>query len=534
MYDATHGLYVAHGPNGPISIIGKMANRHGLIAGATGTGKTVTLQVLAETFCQAGVPCFMADMKGDLSGISQAGRLSGFIEKRLPEFGLDTPTFAGCPTRFYDVFGEQGHPMRTTISNMGPQLLSRLLGLNDVQAGVMDIIFRVADDKKLLLIDMKDLRSLLSYVAEHADEYSRTYGNVSTASVGAIQRALLSLENQGAEKFFAEPSFDIQDLFAVENGRGVMSVLAADKLMLNPKLYSTFLLWLLSDIYANMPEVGDQELPKLVFFFDEAHTLFTDTAPALVSKIEQVVRLIRSKGIGVYFITQNPSDIPDSVLGQLGNRVQHALRAYTPKDQKAVKAAAETFRANPAFKTEDAIMALETGEALVSFLDPKGAPSIVERAKILFPLSQIGAITPGQRLDIQNASPLGGKYDHIIDRESAFEILLADAKKAEEEQAKQQEEVERQKVEAAKAREAVPATKKAAKAKKTIAGTVAAAAATAAISSVSRSAGTAVANAVTGKKKSKNSKSTAEKAIGSATSSALRTLTRSILGSLIK
>ncbi len=534
MYDATHGLYVAHGPNGPISIIGKMANRHGLIAGATGTGKTVTLQVLAESFSQAGVPCFMADMKGDLSGISQAGRLSGFIEKRLPEFGIENPQFSGCPTRFFDVFGEQGHPMRTTISNMGPQLLSRLLGLNDVQAGVMDIIFRVADDKKLLLIDMKDLRSLLSYVAEHADEYSRTYGNVSTASVGAIQRALLSLENQGAEKFFAEPSFDIQDLFAVENGRGVMSVLAADKLMLNPKLYSTFLLWLLSDIYANMPEVGDQELPKLVFFFDEAHTLFTDTAPALVSKIEQVVRLIRSKGIGVYFITQNPSDIPDSVLGQLGNRVQHALRAYTPKDQKAVKAAAETFRANPAFKTEDAIMALETGEALVSFLDPKGAPSIVERAKILFPLSQIGAITPGQRLDIQNASPLGGKYDHIIDRESAFEILLADAKKAEEEQAKQQEEVERQKVEAAKAREAVPATRKAAKAKKTIAGTVAAAAATAAISSVSRSAGTAVANAVTGKKKSKNSKSTAEKAIGSATSSALRTLTRSILGSLIK
>jgi len=533
MYDATHGLYVAHGPNGPISIVGKMANRHGLIAGATGTGKTVTLQVLAESFSQAGVPCFMADMKGDLSGISQAGRLSGFIEKRLPEFGLQTPQFAGCPTRFYDVFGEQGHPMRTTISNMGPQLLSRLLGLNEVQSGVMDIIFRVADDKGLLLIDMKDLRALLGYVAEHAEEYSRTYGNVSTASVGAIQRALLSLENQGAEKFFAEPSFDIQDLFAVENGRGVMSVLAADKLMLNPKLYSTFLLWLLSDIYANMPEVGDPELPKLVFFFDEAHTLFTDTSPALVSKIEQVVRLIRSKGIGVYFITQNPSDIPDSVLGQLGNRVQHALRAYTPKDQKAVRAAAETFRANPAFKTEDAIMALETGEALVSFLDPKGAPSVVERAKILFPLSQIGAITAGQRLDIQNASPLGGKYDHVIDRESAFEILLADAQKAAEEQAKQQEEVERQKAEAAKAREAAPASKKTAKAKKTIVGTVAAAAATAAISSVSRSAGTAVANAVTGKK-SKSSKGVAEKAIGSATSSALRTLTRSILGSLIK
>ena len=514
MYDANHGLYVAHGPNGPISIVGKMANRHGLIAGATGTGKTVTLQVIAESFSQAGVPCFMADMKGDLSGISQAGRLSGFIEKRLPEFGLDTPTFAGCPTRFYDVFGEQGHPMRTTISNMGPQLLSRLLGLNEVQSGVMDIVFRVADDRGLLLIDMKDLRAMLSYVAEHAEEYTRQYGNVSPASIGAIQRALLSLENQGAEKFFAEPAFDIQDLFAGEDGKGVMSVLAADKLMLNPKLYSTFLLWLLSEIYATMPEVGDPELPKLVFFFDEAHTLFTDTAPALVSKIEQVVRLIRSKGIGVYFITQSPTDIPESILGQLGNRVQHALRAFTPKDQKAVKAAAETFRANPSFKTDEAIMALE-------------------RAKILFPLSQIGAITPGQRLDINSTSPVSGKYDQVIDRESAFEVLLADAQKAAEEQAKQQEEIAKQKEEAAKEAAEKKSASKSSKTKKTILGTVAAAAATAAISSVSRSAGTAVANAVTGKK-TKSKKTTAEKAINSATSSALRSLTRSILGSLIK
>ena len=539
MYDATHGLYVAHGPNGPISITGKMANRHGLIAGATGTGKTVTLQVLAESFSQAGVPCFMADMKGDLSGISQAGRLSGFIEKRLPEFGIENPQFAGCPTRFYDVFGEQGHPMRTTISNMGPMLLSRLLGLNEVQSGVMDIIFRVADDRGLLLLDMKDLRAMLSYVSEHAEEYSRQYGNVSPASVGAIQRSLLSLENQGAIDFFAEPSFDIQDLFAVENGRGVMSVLAADKLMLNPKLYSTFLLWLLSDIYATLPEVGDLELPKLVFFFDEAHTLFTDTAPALVSKIEQVVRLIRSKGVGVYFITQSPTDIPDSILGQLGNRVQHALRAYTPKDQKAVKAAAETFRANPAFKTDEAIMNLETGEALVSFLDAKGAPSVVERAKILFPLSQIGAITAGQRLDINNASPVGGKYDQVIDRESAFEVLLADQQKAAEEQARQAEEVARQKEQAAQEKAAAKASASTSgsgkkKAKKSIAAAVAAAAASAAISSVTRSAGTAAANAITGKKKSKNSKSTAEKAISSATSSALRTLTRSVLGSLIK
>ncbi len=531
MYDANHGLFVAHGPNGPISITGKMANRHGLIAGATGTGKTVTLQVLAETFSQAGVPCFMADMKGDLSGISQAGRLSGFIEKRLPEFGIENPQFAGCPTRFYDVFGEQGHPMRTTISNMGPQLLSRLLGLNEVQSGVMDIVFRAADDRGLLLLDMKDLRAMLSYVSEHAEEYTRQYGNVSASSVGAIQRALLSLENQGAEKFFAEPSFDIQDLFAVEDGRGVMSVLAADKLMLNPKLYSTFLLWLLSDIYATLPEVGDLALPKLVFFFDEAHTLFTDTSPALISKIEQVVRLIRSKGVGVYFITQNPTDIPESILGQLGNRVQHALRAYTPKDQKAVKAAAETFRANPAFKTDEAIMNLETGEALVSFLDPKGAPSVVERAKILFPLSQIGAITAGQRLDINEASPVKGKYEHVIDRESAFEVLLADQQRAEEEQAKQAAEVAEQKEKAAT--KAKPAAKSSGKTKKSLAAAVAAAAASAAISSVTRSAGTAAANAITGKK-SKNSKSAAEKAITSATSSALRTLTRSILGSLIK
>ena len=539
MYDQNNGLYVAHGPNGPISITGKMANRHGLIAGATGTGKTVSLQVLAETFSQAGVPCFMADMKGDLSGISQAGRLSGFIEKRKAEFGMDGNLgFEGCPTRFYDVFGEQGHPMRSTISNMGPQLLSRLLDLNETQSGVLDIVFRVADDKGLLLIDMKDLRSMLGYVAEHAAEYQHQYGNVSSSSVGAIQRALLSLENQGADKFFAEPSFDIKDLLAVENGRGVMSVLAADKLMLNPKLYSTFLLWLLSDLYTTLPELGDPELPKLVFFFDEAHTLFTDTAPALVSKIEQVIRLIRSKGVGVYFVTQSPTDIPDNVLAQLGNRIQHALRAYTPKEQKAVKTAAETFRPNPAFKTDEAIMNLETGEALVSFLDEKGAPAIVERARILFPLSQIGAITAGQRLDVMNASAVGSKYDGIIDRESAFEVLLADQQKAAEEQAKQQEAIEEQKKSAAKEKEAEKSTKtekKSGKAKKTLGGAVLSAAVGAAITSVTRSAGTAVANSVTGKKSSSTSgKNIASKAITNATSSALRTLTRSILGNLIK
>ena len=559
MYTSSNGLYVAHGPQGPISITGKMANRHGLIAGATGTGKTVTLQVLAETFSQAGVPCFMADMKGDLSGISQAGRMSGFIEKRCAEFGISNPNFGPNPTRFYDVFGEQGHPMRTTISNMGPQLLSRLMGLNEVQSGVLDIIFKVADDKGLLLIDLKDLRSMLAYVDEHAAELRADYGNVTSMTIGAIQRALLGLENEGAEKFFAEPSFDIQDLFAVENGRGVMSVLAADKLMMNPKLYSTFLLWLMSDIYARLPEIGDPELPKLVFFFDEAHTLFTDTAPALVQKIEQVIRLIRSKGVGIYFVTQNPTDIPDSILGQLGNRIQHALRAYTPKDQKAVRSAAETFRPNPAFKTAEAISTLETGEALVSFLDEKGAPSMVERARILFPLSQIGAITEGQRLDIRNSSPVRGKYDTVIDRESAFEILLADRKRAEEIQAQQQEAIERQKAEAEEARrqrelareqqalekQRAAAEKQQSKTKKaTKAGlgtVVMGAAIGAAVSSLSRSAGNAAADAITGKnrnadgtKKKKTGKSAGEKAVSSAASSAIRTFARSILGSLIK
>ena len=365
MYTKDNGLYVAHGPNGPISICGKMANRHGLIAGATGTGKTVTLQVLAETFCQAGVPCFMADMKGDLSGISQTGAMSGFIEKRCAEFGIESPEFGACPVRFFDVFGEQGHPMRTTVSNMGPQLLARLLQLNETQEGILNIVFRIADDRGLLLIDMKDLRSMLNYVAENAKQYTAAYGNITAQSVGAIQRALLTLENQGADKFFAEPSFDIYDLLQCEQGKGVMNVLAADKLMLQPKLYSTFLLWLLSELYAQLPEVGDMDLPRLVFFFDEAHMLFDETSKALVDKIEQVVRLIRSKGVGVYFVTQSPTDIPEEILGQLGNRVQHALRAFTPKDQKAVKTAAETFRANPEFKTADAIMELGTGEALV-------------------------------------------------------------------------------------------------------------------------------------------------------------------------
>ncbi|MBQ7987270.1 MAG: DUF853 family protein, partial [Bacteroidaceae bacterium] len=390
MYSASHGLYIAHSENGPLSIIGRMANRHGLVAGATGTGKTVTLQVLAESFCQAGVPCFMADMKGDLSGISQAGRLSGIIEKRMPEFGIENPQFQGCPVRFFDVYGEQGHPMRTTISQMGPQLLSRLMGLNETQDGVLNIAFRIADEKGLLLLDVKDLRAMLDYVSKNAKEYTTRYGNISSATIGAIQRALLQLEEQGADKFFFEPSFDIHDLLETRDGKGIMNVLAADRLMLQPKLYSTFLLWLLSELYSQLPEVGDLDMPRLIFFFDEAHMLFEGTSKALVDKIEQVIRLIRSKGVGIYFVTQSPTDIPENILGQLGNRVQHALRAYTPKDQRAVRTAADTFRANPAFKTDEAIMNLETGEALVSFLDEKGAPSVVERAKILFPLSQIG------------------------------------------------------------------------------------------------------------------------------------------------
>ena len=529
MYDKERGLYIAHCANGALSITGKMANRHGLIAGATGTGKTVTLQVMAETFCQAGVPCFMADMKGDLSGISQVGKMSGFIEKRMPEFGIENPDFQSCPVHFFDVFGEQGHPMRATISQMGPQLLSRLMQLNETQDGVLNIVFRIADERGLLLIDLKDLRSMLDWVSQHAKEYTTKYGNISTPTIGAIQRALLQLENQGADKFFGEPSFDIYDLMQTEDGKGVMNVLAADKLLMQPKLYSTFLLWLLSELYSTLPEVGDQPLPKLVFFFDEAHMLFDGTSKALLDKIEQVIRLIRSKGVGIYFITQSPTDIPENILGQLGNRVQHALRAYTPKDQKAVKTAADTFRANPDFKTDEAIMNLETGEALVSFLDEKGAPSMVERAKILFPLSQIGAVTDGQRLDIIKMSRIYGKYDKPIDRESAFEVLMAEA---EQQLAEQQEE-------AAANEEAKTAGKTAKEEKKKpgMMSKVLKAVLTAITSTFAAILGTYVSDKVTGKK-TKSRTSTTGRVAKNATSAATRTitkeLTRDILGNLVK
>ena len=526
MYDKERGLYIAHCANGALSITGKMANRHGLIAGATGTGKTVTLQVMAETFCQAGVPCFMADMKGDLSGISPVGKMSGFIEKRLPEFEIADPQFQACPVRFCDVFGEQGHPMRATISQMGPQLLSRLMQLNETQDGVLNIVFRIADERGLLLIDLKDLRSMLDWVSKHAKEYTTKYGNISVQTVGAIQRALLQLEAQGADKFFGEPSFDIYDLMQTEGGKGVMSVLAADKLMMQPKLYSTFLLWLLSELYSTLPEVGDMELPKLVFFFDEAHMLFNDASKALLDKIEQVIRLIRYKDVGIYFITQSPTDIPENILGQLGNRVQHALRAYTPKDQKAVKTAADTFRANPDFKTDEAIMNLETGEALVSFLDPKGAPTVVERAKILFPLSQIGAVTEGQRLDIIKQSRIYGKYDNPIDRESAFEVLMAEA-----EQQMQAAEEE------AAAKEEEKAAAKTGKEKPGIMSKVMKAIITAVTSTLAAILGTYVSNKVTGKQ-TKSKTSGTGRVVKNATSAATRTitkeLTRDILGNLIK
>ena len=535
MYDKERGLYIAHSANGALSITGKMANRHGLIAGATGTGKTVTLQVMAETFCQAGIPCFMADMKGDLSGISQVGKMSGFIEKRLPEFGIENPQFQACPVRFFDVFGEQGHPMRATVSQMGPQLLSRLMGLNEIQDGVLNIVFRIADERGLLIIDIKDLRAMLDWVSQHAKEYTTKYGNISTATIGAIQRALLQLESQGADRFFGEPSFDIQDLLTtVPDGsplgrKGVMNVLAADKLMLQPKLYSTFLLWLLSELYSTLPEVGDLPQPKLVFFFDEAHMLFNDTSKALLDKIEQVIRLIRSKGVGIYFITQSPTDIPENILGQLGNRVQHALRAYTPKDQKAVKTAADTFRANPAFKTDEAIMNLETGEALVSFLDEKGAPAMVERAKILFPLSQIGAVTEGQRLDIIKQSDIYGKYDQPIDRESAFEVLMAEADQA---LAAQQEE-EAALEEANK----VEKQEKTEKQKPGILSKVLKAVMTAVTSTLAAMLGTYVSEKVSGKT-TKRRTSTKERVVKNATSAATRTitkeLTRDILGNLVK
>ncbi len=401
-----------------------MANRHGLIAGATGTGKTVTLQTLAESFSARGIPVFMADVKGDLAGLCQAGATHPKIVERAEELGLADFKGEASPVVFWDVFGENGHPVRATVSEMGPLLLGRLLGLNDTQEGVLNMVFKIADEGGLLLLDLKDLRSMVQYVADNAGEFKTTYGNVSAASAGAIQRSLLSLESQGADKFFGEPALDLDDLIQTRDGRGVINILAADKLMQqSPKVYATFLLWLLSELFERLPELGDPEKPKLIFFFDEAHLLFSDIEKALQDKIEQVVRLIRSKGVGVYFVSQNPLDIPDVVLGQLGNRVQHALRAFTPRDQKAVSAAAQTFRQNPKLNVENVLTELGVGEALVSMLEEDGKPSIVERAKIVPPRSQVGAITAEQRAAVIKASDLAGHYDVTVDQESAYEKL---------------------------------------------------------------------------------------------------------------
>src|SRR4051794_32242824 len=412
----------------PIYLLPKMANRHGLIAGATGTGKTVTLQTLAENFSARGVPVFMADVKGDLAGISQAGGNNPKVVERAKELAVDDYKGEASPVVFWDVFGENGHPVRATVSEMGPLLLARLLDLNDTQAGVLNMVFKIADDNGLLLLDLKDLRAMLQHVGDHAADYKTQYGNVSTASAGAIQRNLLALESQGADKFFGEPALDLDDLIQTQNGRGVVNILAAEKLMQqSPKVYATFLLWLLSELFERLPEIGDPDKPKLVFFFDEAHLIFSDIEPAVEQKIEQMVRLIRSKGVGVYFVSQNPLDIPDVVLGQLGNRVQHALRAFTPRDQKAVTAAARTFRQNPKLKVEKVLTELGVGEALVSTLDEEGKPTIVDRARIIPPRSQVGAITPDQRKQVIQSSSIAGHYEKAVDRESAYEKLQARA-----------------------------------------------------------------------------------------------------------
>lgn len=408
-----------------------LANRHGLIAGATGTGKTVTLQVLAEGFCRAGVPVFLADVKGDLSGISQTSSPHPKIQERIDKIGITDYAHEGVPVVFWDLFGKQGHPIRTTVSEMGPLLLAQLLGLNDTQEGVLTIAFEVADDEGMLLLDLKDLRALLVHVGENAKELKLEYGNVSSASIGAIQRGLLTLERQGGELFFGEPALNLTDMMRTHtDGRGVVNILAADELIQSPKLYATFLLWMLSELFEELPEVGDPDKPRFVFFFDEAHLLFDDAPEALMDKVEQVVRLIRSKGVGVYFVTQNPLDVPDTVLGQLGNRVQHALRAFTPRDRKAVNAAADTFRQNPAFETREIITQLGVGEALVSTLDAKGSPCIVDSTLICPPHSRIGPASDAERAQVRAASPLGGRYDETVDRESAFEMLKERAEKA--------------------------------------------------------------------------------------------------------
>ncbi|MEO8023172.1 helicase HerA-like C-terminal domain-containing protein [Polaromonas sp.] len=416
---------IARNASTTCELLPALANRHGLITGATGTGKTVTLQTLAENFSKIGVPVFMADVKGDLAGISQAGSMGEKMGAVLKERGIDKPEPLACPTTLWDVFGEQGHPVRATVSDMGPLLLGRMLGLNETQAGVLNLVFKIADDAGMLLLDLKDLRAMLQHVGDNASKFTTEYGNISAASVGAIQRGLMQIETQGGDKFFGEPMLNISDFMQTVDGKGVINILAADKLMNSPRLYATFLLWMLSELFEQLPEIGDPDQPKLVFFFDEAHLLFNEAPKALIERIELVVRLVRSKGVGVFFVTQNPLDIPDSVLAQLGNRVQHALRAFTPRDQKAVKATAQTMRQKPGLDIETAITELAVGEALVSFLDSKGRPSITERAYVLPPGSQIGPITPQQRHALVASSLVTGVYEKETDRESAYEMLKA-------------------------------------------------------------------------------------------------------------
>jgi uncharacterized protein len=487
-------------------LLPQMANRHGVITGATGTGKTVTLQRLAESFSSRGVPVFMADIKGDLTGVSQPGSMSGKIGERMTMLGLTDVKFEGAPVTLWDVFGKQGHPLRATVSEMGPLLVSRILQLNDTQEGVLTIAFRVADENGWLLIDLKDLQSLLNYVGENAEEFTLKYGNVSKASIGAIQRGLLQLENQGAAQFFGEPAVKLEDFIQTISGQGVLNILAADDLINSPKLYSTFLLWLLSELFEMLPEAGDLDKPKLVFFFDEAHLLFNDAPASLVEKIEQVVRLIRSKGVGVYFVTQSPADIPDKVLAQCGNRVQHALRAYTPKEQEAVRIAAKSFRENPAVDTVKAITELGVGEALVSMLDEKGVPTIVDRAFIVPPVSQIGPVTPDVRGQLISTSLVAGQYEEAADRESAFEILSkrAQEKAAAAAEAKAEADAEKEAEKKAKAERA------AARAPDTLAESITKSVVRSASSSIGRSIGTQIVRGVLGgifggKSKSKSS-----------------------------
>ncbi|MBX9800179.1 MAG: DUF853 domain-containing protein [Burkholderiaceae bacterium] len=434
-------LLIAKNKEHELTLLPELANRHGCITGATGTGKTVTLQTLAQALSDIGVPVFMADVKGDLSGIAKAGTASGKVKERFDMLGLEHPAWAGVPVTFWDVYGEKGHPVRATISDLGPLLLARMLNLNDTQQGVLQLVFKIADDNGLLLLDTKDLRAMLQYVGDNAATFQTEYGNISSASIGAIQRGLISVDEQGGDKFFGEPMLNIEDLMQTDaKGKGVVNILAADKLMNSPLLYSTFLLWMLSELFEHLPEVGDMDKPKLAFFFDEAHLLFSEAPKPLLQKIEQVVRLIRSKGVGVYFVTQNPLDIPDTVLGQLGNRVQHALRSYTPRDQKAVQAAAQTFRPNPALDVVQVITELGVGEALVSFLDEKGRPTIVERGFVLPPASQIGPITDAERTALINSSVVAGVYEKAVDRESAYEKLKERATQGKEAAAKEEEE----------------------------------------------------------------------------------------------